>query len=121
MVTTKKGTAGKTTVNAWLNLGVVMPIDIPEMLGTEDYIKAKLASGYNAPPNANWENPSELPNTDWNDLLWRNAFQQNAFIQMTGGGENTTYNTSIELYNSPGIKLKIFRKVVNCVMPVAQR
>ena len=110
LVTTKKGTAGKTTVNAWLNLGVVMPIDIPEMLGTEDYIKAKLASGYNAPPNANWENPSELPNTDWNDLLWRNAFQQNAFIQMTGGGENTTYNTSIELYNSPGIKIEDIQK-----------
>lgn len=110
LVTTKKGVAGKVTVNAWVNLGVVMPIDVPEMLGTEDYIKAKLASGYNAPPNAGWDNPSELPNTNWNDMLWRNAFQQNAFIQMTGGSENHTYNTSVELYNSPSIKLNDVQK-----------
>lgn len=110
LVTTKKGVAGKTTVNAWLNLGVLMPIDVPKMLGTEDYIKAKLASGYSAPPNAGWDNPSQLPNTNWNDMLWRNAFQQNAFIQMTGGNENNTYNTSLELYNSPGIKLSDTQK-----------
>jgi len=104
LVTTKKGKAGKITINARANLGVSMPMDLPNMLNTADFIDRKLAAGFPNNPGSGWDNPSSLPDTDWEDLVWRNAFRQNYFIQMTGGNEKTTFNMSGEFHNNQTIE-----------------
>ena len=96
LVTTKKGNPGKITVNAKANLGVAIPIDIPDMLRTADYIDRKLAAGFTNNPASGWDNPSSLPDTDWNDYVWQNALKQNYFVQVTGGSEMTSFNASAE-------------------------
>lgn len=106
LVTTKKGKTGKITVNAKANLGVITPIDIPELLNTPDYIDRKLAAGFPAPSNGVWSDPSALPNVEWNDILWKNsALQQNYFLQVTGGSEQITFNTSAEFYKNEGFEI----------------
>ena len=105
LVTTKKGKAGRISINAKANVGVAIPIDIPDMLETPDFIDRKLAAGFAKNPASGWDNPSALPNTNWNDLIWRNALKQNYFLQMTGGNEKTSFNMSAEYNKNEGLKI----------------
>lgn len=105
LVTTKKGKAGRISVNAKANVGVAMPIDIPTMLSTPDFIDRKLAAGFPNNPASGWDNPSALPNTNWNDEIWGNALKQNYFIQMTGGTEKTSFNMSADYNRNEGFKI----------------
>lgn len=105
LVTTKRGRAGKPVVNARYNAGIALPIDIPKLLQTPDYIDRKLAAGFTNNPDAGWDDPSSLPNTDWEEYVWRNAaVSQNVFVQATGGSEHTNYNTSGEFVRNQRIE-----------------
>lgn len=105
LVTTKKGRAGRISINAKANVGVAMPIDIPTMLSTQDFIDRKLAAGFPNNPASGWDNPSALPNTNWNDEIWGNALKQNYFIQMTGGTDKTSFNMSADYSRNEGFKI----------------
>lgn len=105
LVTTKKGKAGRISINAKANVGVAMPIDIPDMLSTPDFIDRKLAAGFINNPESGWNNPSDLPKTNWNDEIWRNAFKQNYFLQMTGGNDKTSFNMSADFSKNEGHKI----------------
>lgn len=110
LVTTKKGKTGKLTINARANLGTNIPIDLPDMLNTTDFIDRKLAAGFPNNPASGWDNPSALPDTDWEDLIWRNAFKQNYFLQMTGGNEKTTFNMSTEFFRNEFVERHSFEE-----------
>lgn len=115
LVTTKKGKIGKLSINARVNFGIETPIDLPDMLHTVDFIDRKLAAGFPNNPNSGWDNPASLPDTDWEDLVWRNAFRQNYFLQMTGGNEKTTFNMSAEFYKNQFIeRLSLRMRVFPC-------
>lgn len=105
LVTTKKGKTGRININAKVNVGVAMPVDVPTMLSTPDFIDRKLAAGFPNNPQSGWDNPSSLPNTNWNDEIWRNALKQNYFIQMTGGTDKTSFNMSAEYNKNEGFKI----------------
>ena len=94
LVTTKKGVKNKLRVYARAEFGLTMPMGLPNMLNTVDFIAAKRKFGYDEPASGAWANPELLPNTDWNDLLYDTAFGHNYYIQVTGGGDKTTYNIS---------------------------
>lgn len=104
LVTTKKGNPGKITVNAKVNVGVAMPIDIPDMLQTVDYVDRKIAAGFTYNEASGWDNPSALPNTNWKDYVWNNALKQNYFVQVTGGNETTSFNTSAEFVKNERVQ-----------------
>ena len=108
LVTTKKGRPGKVTVNLKANVGVALPIDIPEMLQTSDFIDRKLAAGFSVSDEAGWNNPASLPNTNWKDLVWQNALKQNYFAQVTGGNEKTSFNASAELTRNERVQRGAF-------------
>ena len=113
LVTTKKGKVGKLSINARANFGIETPIDLPDMLHTADFIDRKLAAGFPNNPNSGWDNPSSLPDTNWEDLVWRNAFRQSYFLQMTGGNEKTTFNMSAEFYKNQFIERYSFEDAGN--------
>lgn len=108
LVTTKRGSKGKLAINARANLGVSLVIDQPKMLRTADFIDRKLAAGFPNNPNSGWDNPSSLPDTNWTDLVWRNGFNQNYFVQMTGGSEATTFNISSEFNKREDVERRAF-------------
>lgn len=110
LVTTKKGKVGRISINAKVNVGVAMPIDVPIMLSTPDFIDRKLVAGFPNNPESGWDNPSALPNTNWNDEIWGNALKQNYFIQMTGGTEKTSFNMSAEYNKNEGFKIGNWRE-----------
>ena len=103
LVTTKHGKAGKTQINVKGNWGGDMPLYIPKMLNTPDYIDRQLATGH--PTYTGWNNPSSLPNTNWNNLLWGNAFKQNYLIQISGGSENNTFNITGDYHDNRTIAI----------------
>lgn len=41
-------------------------------------------------------------NTDWNDILFRNTFNQEYNVSVSGGGEDATYYTSLGFYDEKG-------------------
>lgn len=108
LVTTKKGKQGKIVVNAKSNIGVAFPIDLPDLLNTPDFIDRKIAAGYPYNEASGWDNPSSLPNTNWEDYVWRNALLQNYFVQVTGGNELTTFNTSAEFVKNQKVEQKAY-------------
>ena len=99
LVTTKKGTKGKLRVNARAEFGFTMPMGLPDMLNTADFIAAKRKFGFAEPADGSWDHPESLPDTDWNDLLFDTSFGHNYYLQLTGGGEKTTYNMSGSYYH----------------------
>lgn len=94
LVTTKKGTKGKLNVNARAEFGFTMPMGLPDMLNTNDFIAARRKFGFSEPADGSWDRPESLPDTDWNDMLFDTAFGHNYYLQLTGGGDKTTYNMS---------------------------
>lgn len=94
LVTTKKGTKGKLRVTARAEFGLTMPMGIPEMLNTADFIAGRRKYGFAEPSDGSWNHPESLPDTNWNDLLFNNAFGHGYYVQLTGGGDKTTYNMS---------------------------
>lgn len=114
LVTTKKGKSGKLVVNAKVNFGVALPIDIPKMLETKDYIDRKLAAGFANNPDSGWDNPASLPNTNWEKYVWREAaIKQNYFMQVTGGNEHTSFNTSAEISKNEQLQKNAFDRSGN--------
>ena len=105
LVTTKHGNPGKTQVNFRANWGSQMPLYIPKMLHTADYIDRKLASGYSMPQNSGWENPNSLPDTQWNDMMWGNAFRQNYLIQVSGGNEKNVFNITADYHDDKNVAI----------------
>lgn len=108
LVTTKKGTPGKISINFRSNIGTALPIDLPQLLETPDFIDRKIAAGFANNPASGWDNPSSLPNTNWEDYVWRNALHQNHFLQVTGGNDKTTFNTSAEFYRNEQVEQRAF-------------
>lgn len=108
LVTTKKGKAGKLVINARANVGISSPIDIADMLSTPDFINRKLAAGFTQSDASGWNDPSSLPNTNWNDLIWRKPLLQSYFLQMSGGSDKTTFDISGEYIKNQSIEIKAF-------------
>ena len=107
LVTTKKGRAGKLQVHFRQNIGMATPTYLPDYLSTPDYIKIRLASGFQPSETemeiSGWHNPASLPSTDWNDILFRSALQQNYYLNLSGGTEKTKLSSSLVYSNNRGI------------------
>ena len=56
--------------------------------------------GYN-PDSDKYINPSEV-NTDWFDEMFKTGIRQNHNINISGGGENSTYNVALDYYSQKG-------------------
>jgi len=104
LVTTKKGKAGKISVHAKATVGIQMATMLPDYLTAEQYVERRLYSGYSPSAGdmatAGWDNPSSLPNTRWNDLLFRNALKQDYYINLSGGSEQSMFTSTLQYSNN---------------------
>ena len=95
LVTTKKGRAGKLQVGFTANYGVRNAINLPTLLGRDQYIPAKQAFGFNVVdlygPQSGW---SKLPDTDWINEMYRQGSEQNYQVSLSGGNEKSHYYLS---------------------------
>jgi len=107
IITTKRGKAGKSTVNFDAYAGVQSVARRLDLLNAQQYAtinnEAAIAAGK---PIAldKLRDPAALGvGTDWQDLVFRRAQQQNYALSATGGSEKARYAVSAGYYQQDGV------------------
>ncbi|MCE6992621.1 TonB-dependent receptor [Dyadobacter sp. CY323] len=101
LITTKKGSFNqKNNFNFSTNVGVRNITKSYDMLGTEDYIRARrgIKQDYGL-----WNNP-DLPNTNWFDELFQSGREQTYMLSMNGGTAKAKYYVSAGYEREDGIQ-----------------
>ena len=99
ILTTKKGKAGTSTVNFDMYTGVQNLAKKYELTSAQEFISIRNKSGI-----YDWEDSSQVVNTDWQDEIFRkNALISNYQLSFSGGTEKTTYALMGSYYNQEGI------------------
>jgi TonB-linked SusC/RagA family outer membrane protein len=123
IVTTKKGVMGKPRIELSAYTGWQQVANKVDMMNSEQYTQwfidgrnnAWVQAGGNADdPNevregseyqipTEYRNPESLPNTNWQDEIFRTAPMQNYQLSFSGGTENTRYSISGGYIKQDGI------------------
>ena len=100
LVTTKKGKAGdKMHVNFDAYYGSRSAVNLPTLLDSKDYIKARKIMGVEY---ATWNNSTE--NTNWMSEMYKPATEQKYDLSLSGGNEKSTYFISAGYLKEEGIR-----------------
>jgi len=115
IVTTKKGTAGKTKVS-YHGYYCINDYIYPDLRIGDSYTKLRREAGKAA---GNWSSPADDPKVfmeageisayqsgqwiDWINLVGRNGAQQNHTISVNGGSEKTKISSSLGYFNETGM------------------
>ena len=118
LVTTKRGTANnRLNIEFNTRYSVDSPTFIPELVtnsveymtllneaavnsrgvGRELYTQADIDAYKNANGNPMY------PNTDWNDLVYRNGSTKYNYLSLNGGNETTNYNLGLSYVDQTGV------------------
>jgi TonB-linked SusC/RagA family outer membrane protein len=106
LITTKKGIAGRTTVDYSGSYGIsTLPRKLDVLSGSE-YVAATDAI-YGHPDSNNAVIPEFRGiNTDWQDATFRQAGTQNHSLSFGGGAGKSTYYASLGLFDQEGIVIE---------------
>ena len=100
LVTTKKGKAGeKIHIDFNSYYGTRSAIDLPTLLDSKDYIRARKVLGIEY---ETWNNSQE--NTNWMDQMYSPATEQKYDLSLSGGNEKSTYYISAGYLKEEGIR-----------------
>jgi TonB-dependent starch-binding outer membrane protein SusC len=100
LVTTKKGSKGeKAHVEFNAYYGMRSAVNLPKLLDSKDYIKARKVMGVEY---ASWENNPY--NTDWMDEMYSPAPEQKYDLSISGGNKVSTYYISAGYLREDGIR-----------------
>ncbi|PAM93921.1 SusC/RagA family TonB-linked outer membrane protein [Flavobacterium sp. IR1] len=95
VITTKKGSKGRTQINLSMTTGISTLANKVDVFSASDFrtqvgaINGKLLDGG--------------ANTDWQDQLTRTAISQNVNLSMSGGTDKSTYAASLGADNQEGV------------------
>jgi TonB-linked SusC/RagA family outer membrane protein len=115
MITTKKGSKGKTRVDMNMYCGPVYSTNLPKLMNTKEYVafrrEAMKAVGKwssEADDASIWDSESltrihNNVNTDWLDLVMQSAFTQNYQVSVNGGTETTQVSASMDYLKETGL------------------
>ncbi|QCR23338.1 TonB-dependent receptor [Pontibacter sp. SGAir0037] len=115
IITTKKGKQGQTRVNYDGWVGVSKATRLPDMLNAQEFMdyknmaraNANLAEGFLPSYNAD----GSMVDTDWLDLVYRNAVSHNHALSVSGGTDRTSYYFSAGVSDQEGfIKNNVFNR-----------
>jgi TonB-linked SusC/RagA family outer membrane protein len=107
LVTTKRGRAGKSTISFDASYGVQSVRRTLPLLDAQEFATVANAARQNAGQPVLYT-PAEvasLPNTDWQDAIFRSAPTQNYDLSFSGGSESTRYYLSGSLLRQEGVVL----------------
>lgn len=112
LITTKRGKTGKTKVTYDGYAGVQSLAKKMDMMNGEEFATMSNIAAENAGlapiyggANEKWKEPSYYRNnsTDWQDLIYRDAWMHNHQISINGGSENTQFALTGNYFNQDGI------------------
>jgi TonB-linked SusC/RagA family outer membrane protein len=103
IVTTKKGKLGQETpiVNVSAEYSIQQLISRIDLMNGKEY-----ALYVNAFDPGEYNNPDALPDTDWQDLIFRDAPMQNYQASVTGASGKTQYYLGLGYFKQEGIIAK---------------
>ena len=105
LVTTKRGKAGKVTVNLDAYAGVQRAAKKLDLLNGPEF--ARLAnenlSNGGQPINPEWNNPEAQPTYDWQDEIFQTSPMQSYNVSLSGGGEKSRTFFSAGYFQQGGI------------------
>jgi TonB-linked SusC/RagA family outer membrane protein len=117
VVKTKKGKGTGFTVQYGYNLGISETTKIPEVitnsaeymqLSNEARTNSGLAPLYTQQQIDLYQNATDrvkYPNHNWLDDLFRTAYTQNHYLNMSGGKDNTNYSLGLGINLQPGVMI----------------
>ncbi|TZF82278.1 TonB-dependent receptor [Pedobacter sp. BS3] len=115
MITTKKGKAGKLTVNYNATYGRQEVSNTQRYMTGDEYTAA--INGIIADGNLNTNTYIPVTgtnyNTDWQELLFRKAAIQSHDVSFSGGNQNTKYYISAGYFDQDGVMLNSSTKRYN--------
>ncbi len=97
LITTKRGKAGTSNINFDSYVGVQSLAKKYELLNARDYVTVRNAAGIE------WEDSSQVINTDWQDEVFQTAKIENYQLSFTGGTDLMQYALIGNYYNQEGI------------------
>lgn len=104
LVTTKKGQSGAAKVNYSSDFGVQQIAKRYDMMQTGDFLKINRMAYENA--DLTWVGEPTygqvLNNTDWQEEFYKTGFVQDHNLSVSGGGENSRYMFSFNVYDQDG-------------------
>jgi TonB-linked SusC/RagA family outer membrane protein len=133
LIQTKKGKKGTTTVSYKGQIGMQEPERRLNMMKGPEYVKyiqdyTRLKPGYtgssldpgiilNPSERANYQSGSE---TDWQDVIFREALTHSHQISVSGGTEKTTYLASLSFLGENGVVKNTDLKRTNLTLNLTQ-
>lgn len=113
LITTKKGSEGKTTVTYDASVGYSQPYRVFDVMNARQFVEVKNAARINAGSTAAYslrdingnvvtENDNYV-DTNWGDLVFQTGMQHNHALTVSGGTKATTYFLSLGYNNSEGM------------------
>ncbi|MDO5972356.1 TonB-dependent receptor [Flavivirga aquimarina] len=105
LITTKRGSNNKIKTSYHGFYGTQSLRKKIDLLDRDSYIEMAntIAAEEGNPPVFNTSDLANIPNNDWQDLVYRNAMMQNHQISLSGGNENVKYYTSLNYLDQEGI------------------
>jgi TonB-linked SusC/RagA family outer membrane protein len=115
VVKTKRGKAGSLSVQYAYNFGISNATKLPDIvtnsatymqLSNEARTNSSLAPLYTQAQIDLYQNATDrvkYPNHNWLNDIFRTAYTQNHYLNMSGGKDSTTYSVGIGITNQPGV------------------
>lgn len=103
IITTKRGTAGRTNITYDGYAGIQIPVNVMKLADKDQYVEMlneanASVAGY-VP-----KDPSQFPSsTDWYSKLLRKAFIQSHSLDVSGATDKTNYSVGLSYFNQDGI------------------
>ncbi|HET9431195.1 MAG TPA: SusC/RagA family TonB-linked outer membrane protein, partial [Chitinophagaceae bacterium] len=114
MITTKKGRAGKMSVNYDMYVGMSQAFRKPELLNAEEFVTISNEKFANAGQGPVAFMNSENTNTDWlKEIFKENGTAQSHTISLAGGNDRTTYYFSLNYLQQQGMIVTNYVKRYN--------
>ncbi|KAF2336582.1 SusC/RagA family TonB-linked outer membrane protein [Flavobacterium ginsenosidimutans] len=95
VITTKKGSKGRSQINLSMSTGFSSLANKVDVFSADEFRKAV------ASVNGNLQDGGA--NTDWQDELTRTGVSQNVNLSMSGGTEKSTYSASVGMDDQEGV------------------
>jgi TonB-linked SusC/RagA family outer membrane protein len=105
LITTKRGSEGKTTVNANARYGLRNITTDIKLLNRDDFIRAKSYMGSDMLAASGVQNAADLPDVDWMDLMYDTGIEQEYNVSVSGSTEKANFFLSGGYYSEKGAYL----------------
>lgn len=108
IITTKRGTVGKSSLTLDVSTGVSETTEMLQVLNASQFasLHNEILSNAGLTPNPDFQNPASLgEGTDWVDAFFNAGFQNNYTLSYMSGNEQSKVYTSLNVFDQKGVIL----------------